>query len=159
MSFNSSADVLQRVSGGRFNVPVADDDLRARSRMPAEYGLVEAVLREAIREYQKFAGQRGRRGSRLFREVHEWFLQDDPQWDFSFINVCQILDLEPTYIRTGLNPNGGPIQRGWRCILSVIGSFERRCEDIEVEPRLRSAGPAISKDELTICRAAFHPGD
>src|SRR5687768_2117180 len=57
------------------------------------------------------------------------------------------------------NPNGGPIQRGWRCILSVIGSFERRCEDIEVEPRLRSAGPAISKDELTICRAAFHPGD
>jgi len=102
MSFNSSVDVLQRVSGGRFNVPVADDDLRARSRMPAEYGLVEAVLREAIREYQKFAGQRGRRGSRLFREVHEWFLQDDPQWDFSFINVCQILDLEPTYIRTGL---------------------------------------------------------
>ena len=102
MSFNSGGDMLQRISGGRFNVPVADDDLRANSRMMAEYGLVEAVLREAIREYQKFAGQQGRRGSRLFREVHEWFLEDDRKWDFSFINVCQILDLEPGYIRTGL---------------------------------------------------------
>jgi hypothetical protein len=102
MSFNSGADMLQRISGGRFNVPVADDDLRANSRMMAEYGLVEAVLREAIREYQKFAGQQGRRGSRLFREVHEWFLDDDRKWDFSFVNVCQILDLEPGYIRTGL---------------------------------------------------------
>jgi hypothetical protein len=105
MSFNRSADVLQRVGGGRFNVPVADDEFCDQSRsqeMRAEYGLVEAVLREAIREYQKFAGQQGRRGSRLFREVHEWFLEDDCKWDFSFINVCQILDLEPTYIRTGL---------------------------------------------------------
>jgi hypothetical protein len=105
MSFNRSADVLQRAGGGRFNVPVADDEFCDQSRpqeMRAEYGLVEAVLREAIREYQKFAGQQGRRGSRLFREVHEWFLEDDRKWDFSFINVCQILDLEPTYIRTGL---------------------------------------------------------
>lgn len=105
MSFNRSADVLQRVGGGRFNVPVADGEFCDQSRpqeMRAEYGLVEAVLREAIREYQKFAGQQGRRGSRLFREVHEWFLEDDLKWNFSFINVCQILDLEPTYIRTGL---------------------------------------------------------
>ena len=105
MSFNKSADVLQRVGGERFNVPVADGEFYDACRpqeMMAEYGLVEAVLKEAIREYQKFAGQQGRRGSRLFREVHEWFLKDDRNWNFSFINVCQILDLEPTYIRTGL---------------------------------------------------------
>ena len=105
MSFNGSADVLQRVGGGRFTVRIADDEFSDKSRpaeMVGEYGLVEAVLREAIREYQKFAGQQGRRGSRLFREVHEWFLLDDNEWDFSFINVCRILDLEPSYIRTGL---------------------------------------------------------
>ena len=105
MSFSRSADVLQRAGGGRFNIQVANDELWDQSRpqeVMGEYGLVEAVLREAIREYQKFAGHRGRRGSRLFREVHEWFLQDDRKWNFSFINVCQILDLEPTYIRTGL---------------------------------------------------------
>ena len=105
MTYYKSQDVVQRVGGGRFNVPIADDESFNTSRpeeVMAEYELVEAVLREAIREYQKFAGERGRRGSRLFREVHQWFLEDDRKWDFSFINVCHILDLEPTYIRTGL---------------------------------------------------------
>jgi hypothetical protein len=102
MRFNDSVDVVQGISGVRFNVRVADHDPRVNSQMMAEYSLVEAVLREAIREYQKFAGQQGRRSSRLFREVHAWFLEDDRKWDFSFINVCQILDLEPGYIRTGL---------------------------------------------------------
>jgi hypothetical protein len=105
MNFYPSEDVVQRVNGGRFNVPKSDEESSHTSRpqeVMAEYGLVQAVLREAIREYQKFAGQRGRRGSRLFREVHQWFLEDDGQWDFSFVNVCRILDLEPTYIRTGL---------------------------------------------------------
>lgn len=106
MSFNTGADLLQRVAGGRINVPVVDDDwLNPSSRRDdrmGEYVLVEAILREAIREYQKFAGQRTRRGSRLFREVDQWFSDDDRQWDFSFINICQILDLEPSYIRAGL---------------------------------------------------------
>ena len=107
MSFNKSTEVVQRVAGGRFNVPVADDDdwfypASRRNEGIGEYGLVEAILREAIREYQKFAGQRTRRGARLFREVDQWFLDDDRKWDFSFVNVCQILDLEPAYIRTGL---------------------------------------------------------
>jgi hypothetical protein len=94
-------DVMHR-NGGRFHVPIDDSATSRPQEMMAEYGLVEAVLREAIREYQKCAGQRGRRSSRLFREVHQWFSEDDRKWDFSFINVCQILDLEPTYIRTGL---------------------------------------------------------
>jgi hypothetical protein len=106
MSFNKSAEVLQRVAGGRLNVPVAEDDwfyaASPRNEGMGEYVLVEAILREAIREYQKFAGQRTRRGARLFREVDQWFLDDDAEWDFSFVNVCQILDLEPSYIRTGL---------------------------------------------------------
>ncbi|HEY2922282.1 MAG TPA: hypothetical protein VGK77_25155 [Candidatus Binatia bacterium] len=67
-----------------------------------EYVLADAVLREAIREYQKFARYQSHRGVKLFREVDQWFSADDRDSCFSFINVCQILDLEPTYIRTGL---------------------------------------------------------
>jgi hypothetical protein len=67
-----------------------------------EYVLADAVLREAIREYQKFARYQSRRGVKLFRDVDQWFLADDRDSCFSFINICQVLDLEPTYIRTGL---------------------------------------------------------
>jgi hypothetical protein len=67
-----------------------------------EHVLADAVLREAIREYQKFARYQSRRGMKLFRDVDQWFSADDRDSCFSFINVCQILDLEPTYIRTGL---------------------------------------------------------
>lgn len=105
MNFENSAAVVRPVKGGRFKIPLADDGFLDPSRpqeVIPEYGLVQAILREAIHEYQKFAGKRGRRGSRLFREVHQWFSENDARWDFSFINVCQILDLEPAYIRAGL---------------------------------------------------------
>jgi hypothetical protein len=104
MSLHRSEEV-EHLTSSRFHTGSNgwESDSGARQQeLMGEYGLVEAVLREAIREYQKFAGQQTRRGSRLFREVHEWFLADDRDWDFSFINVCQILNLEPTYIRTGL---------------------------------------------------------
>jgi hypothetical protein len=104
MRFGRNTEDLEQVTGGR-DSPVAFLDASAASRqqeLMGEYGLVEAILREAIHEYQKFAGQQTRRGARLFREVCQWFLADDREWDFSFINVCQILDLEPSYIRTGL---------------------------------------------------------
>jgi hypothetical protein len=67
-----------------------------------ELELAEAVLRHAIHEYQKFAGLRSRRGRQWFREVDSWFWADDRHWYFSFINLCEILDLEPAYIRMGL---------------------------------------------------------
>jgi hypothetical protein len=77
--------------------------LQPRHReIKGEHVLADAVLREAIREYQKFARYQSRRGVKLFRDVDQWFSADDRDSCFSFINICQILDLEPTYIRTGL---------------------------------------------------------
>ena len=104
MRFQRSAEETEQLAGGRWNGPLGapSESNETRRLELGEYVLVEAILREAIREYQKFAGQQGRRNARLFREVHQWFLADDRNWDFSFINICEILDLEPTYIRTGL---------------------------------------------------------
>jgi hypothetical protein len=104
MKFPRDSDEGEQLAGGSWNGSweMQPESSEARRQELGEYGLVEAILREAIREYQKCAGQKGRRNARLFREVHQWFLADDRHWDFSFINVCEILDLEPTYIRTGL---------------------------------------------------------
>lgn len=105
MRFHRSAEELEQLAGGRSDGPLAvlgESNASRRHELMGEYILVEAILGQAIREYQKFAGQQGRRNARLFREVRQWFFADDGDWDFSFINICQILDLEPTYIRTGL---------------------------------------------------------
>ena len=96
-----SDDVLSQISSMPVGIHAATNQTR-RMELMGEFILVQAILREAIRTYQKYATKKGHRASRLFREVNEWFSSDDRQWFFSFVNVCDILGLEPTYIRTGL---------------------------------------------------------
>jgi hypothetical protein len=96
-----SDDILSQISSMPVGIHAATNQTR-RMEVMGEFILVQAILREAIRTYQKYAVKRGHRASRLFREVNEWFSSDDRQWFFSFVNVCDILGLEPTYIRTGL---------------------------------------------------------
>jgi hypothetical protein len=96
-----SDDILSQISSMPVGIHAASNQTR-RMEMMGEFILVQAVLREAIRTYQKYAQKRGQRASRLFREVNEWFSSEDRNWFFSFVNVCDILGLEPTYIRTGL---------------------------------------------------------
>lgn len=96
-----SDDILSQISSMPVGIHAATNQTR-RMEVMGEFILVQAILREAIRTYQKYAVKKGHRASRLFREVDEWFSSDDRQWFFSFGNVCDILGLEPTYIRTGL---------------------------------------------------------
>lgn len=96
-----SDDILSQISSMPVGIQAASNQAR-RMEVMGEFILVQAILREAIRTYQKYAVKKGHRASRLFREVNEWFSSDDRQWFFSFVNVCDILGLEPTYIRTGL---------------------------------------------------------
>jgi len=41
---------------------------------------------------------------RLFKEAEEWNFEDDHEWPFSFINICQAVDMNPKYLRKGLLP-------------------------------------------------------
>ena len=96
-----SDDILSQISSMPMGIHAASNQSR-RMEIMGEFILVQAILREAIRTYQKYAVKKGTRASRLFRDVNEWFSSDDRRWFFSFVNVCDTLGLEPTYIRTGL---------------------------------------------------------
>ena len=96
-----SDDILTQISSMPLGIHAASNQNR-RMEVMGEFILVQAILREAIRTYQKYAVKKGTRATRLFRDVNEWFSSDDRQWFFSFVNVCDTLGLEPTYIRTGL---------------------------------------------------------
>ena len=67
-----------------------------------EKRLLLAVLEEAVVTFQRYSTDPGRRGRRLFREADEWVCSDDLCWPCSFRNICDVLGLDPAYVRQGL---------------------------------------------------------
>jgi hypothetical protein len=62
-----------------------------------------AVLEDAIDCFQKYAHTDDLRGRQIFVEAHDWIMSGDKRWLFSFENICQIVDMNPDYIRQGLH--------------------------------------------------------
>jgi hypothetical protein len=79
------------------------DRLRRRSEYDAERRLMIAVLEDAVDVYRKQAGARDPRGVQLFDEAEEWIENTDRTWLFSFENICDVLDIDSSYVRRGLH--------------------------------------------------------
>jgi len=71
-------------------------------RTQPECRLLWAVLQEGIETYMKYAGSISRRGRRLFADAERWIMEDDPTWLCSFVSICHVLELDPEYLRAGL---------------------------------------------------------
>ncbi len=89
---------------------------RKKNDSRGERKLILAVLEDAIDCFQKYAHTNDLRGRELFREAFEWIMSCDKRWLFSFENICQIIDLNPDYIREGL--------KKWRTRESRAGQAE-----------------------------------
>jgi hypothetical protein len=84
-------------------LPVQYAALVRGDRQPApEHRLLWAVLEDAVRCWQIHERRRTTRDRRLFGEVAEWFASDDDGSPFSFIAICQLFGLDPSYLRAGL---------------------------------------------------------
>jgi hypothetical protein len=58
--------------------------------------VLEDAVRELVRPGRAWYGARARRRA----EVELWFQSDDVGWPFSFVNVCEALDLDPGNVRS-----------------------------------------------------------
>ena len=67
-----------------------------------EKALMFAVLADAIETYQKFAAAKSSRGKTLFREVAAWLWNEESDCVFSFLNICELLRVDPTSLRRRL---------------------------------------------------------
>ena len=78
-------------------------NFRRKIPLEPERTLLLAVLEDGIRCFQEnlFAVSGKRRT--LFDEAKEWLFSDDTNWFCSFVSICTLLNLEPSYIRRGLN--------------------------------------------------------
>jgi len=68
----------------------------------AEEVLAAAVLRLAFEDFQKHRGTTDARSKRAFRDAYVWVKSNERRWPFSFLNVCDMLDLSPQALRAKL---------------------------------------------------------
>jgi hypothetical protein len=76
--------------------------MRKKHLLEGEKRLVLSVLEDAVECFMKCIDASTHKGQRLFREAEEWITLEDKRWVFSFDNVCEMLDVNPAYMRAGL---------------------------------------------------------
>ena len=93
-----------------------------------ERRLMLAVLEDAVDSYRKYALARDPREQACFLEAREWFVSTDRSWLFAFENICDVLEMNADYLRSGLDK--------WRRALT---SAAMRRTDLHYEGALQNA--------------------
>lgn len=68
----------------------------------AETVLAAAVLKLAFEDLQRNRDATEARRRRAFRDAYVWIASNERRWPFSFLNVCDMLDLSPARLRAKL---------------------------------------------------------
>jgi len=76
--------------------------MRKKHLLEGEKRLILSVLEDAVECFMKCIDSPTSKGQRLFRDADEWIALEDKHWVFSFDNVCDMLDINPNYLRRGL---------------------------------------------------------
>ena len=76
--------------------------MRRKHLLEGEKRLILSVLEDAVECFMKCIDAGTNKGQRLFRDADEWISHEDKRWVFSFDNVCEMLDINPEYMRMGL---------------------------------------------------------
>src|SRR5262249_35904567 len=99
--------------------------MRKKHLLEGEKRLILSVLEDAVECFMKCIDSPTNKGQRLFRDADEWISLEDKHWVFSFDNVCDMLDINPDYMRRGL--------RQWK---------EQKIEEVD------RAGEAVANQEV-----------
>jgi hypothetical protein len=85
---------------------VLPDQMFPGAKLPAfvqsEGRLMLAILQDAVDCYQRHALARNPRHRAEFEEAKNWISSSDSDWVFSFENICNVLGIDPDYVRSGL---------------------------------------------------------
>jgi len=114
--------------------------MRKKHLLEGEKRLILSVLEDAVECFMKCIDSPTSKGQRLFRDADEWINLEDKQWVFSFDNVCEMLDINPEYMRRGL--------RQWkeRRMLAMQRAAEARAKQQSSEAAGASQLPSTGTD-------------
>ena len=112
---------------------------RSNSLEP-EQELMLAILADAIECILKYCDEPVPMRLKLFNEACEWIFAQDDREPFSFLNVCDILNFDPSYLRRGM-------QAKMQAKLAHDGAQNARpsIKKFSAQPRLRSSTAARSR--------------
>jgi hypothetical protein len=80
--------------------------------------LVAGILKQAELDLRRFHGASSAVEREFYLDAHRWVTSDDCSWPFSFLNVCQALNLAPGTVREEVL---GDLSLG------AVGYWSRRC--------------------------------
>ena len=72
------------------------------NNLEPEQELMLAILTDAIECILKYCDEPIPMRAKLFNEAHDWLFNQDEKEPFSFLNVCEILNFDPSYLRRGI---------------------------------------------------------
>jgi hypothetical protein len=105
------------------------DRLFGAARLQPEKRLQLAVLQDAVLTFHRLLSIGGHRPARRFAEVETWFGSDDTGGPFTFVTICDTLNLDPEYIREGL--------RRWRARTAIAANRRPRFRRDAIGTRYR----------------------
>src|SRR6266705_1867086 len=88
--------------------------------------LAAGVLKQAAQDLRRFHGATSAIERELYLDAYSWLTSDDSSWPFSFLNVCQLLNLTPDIVRQELvaNASGGFFTYWTRRSVRAARSFQ-----------------------------------
>ncbi|HEY2680568.1 MAG TPA: hypothetical protein VGI59_04540 [Candidatus Udaeobacter sp.] len=93
---------------------VADDLQYETSRKD----LAAGILKQAVLDLRRFHDASSAVEREFYLDAHRWVTSDDCSWPFSFLNICQTLNLAPGTVREEVL---GDLSLG------AFGYWSRRC--------------------------------
>src|SRR5438477_9359054 len=83
-----------------------------------EKAMAGSVLRQAAYDLRRFRGATSGVERQLYLDAYDWVTADDFSWPYSFVNICQFLNLAPAVARRELLEDAS---------LGLFGYLSRRC--------------------------------
>jgi hypothetical protein len=89
---------------------LSDETADAASSSGPEVALAKGVLVQARQDLRRFRTAQDGIGREMYADAYGWVASNDSLWPYSFLNVCQVLDLSPDGLRGELLRGTPP---GW----------------------------------------------
>jgi hypothetical protein len=84
----------------------------------SQKNLAAGILKQAAQDLRRFHGATSKVERELYLDAYRWAISDDSSWPFSFLNVCELLNLPPDVARGELLGDAS---------MGFFGYWTRRC--------------------------------